>query len=91
MTAPANTMPKRIGLVLVGLERANLTALRFLILQANSLQRTFEFEFLPLIRDKFLTELESRKVLDRQLVRRDASRFAEDYGAFPMPDPIALL
>jgi hypothetical protein len=39
--------PKRIGILLGRVPQLNTSALRFLVLQMNTLQKSFEYEFLP--------------------------------------------
>ena len=71
--------PKRIGLLLVGLEQANTVALRFLVLQMNRLQQTFEYEFLPVPDDEFILQLRRSEVLVRNDVKEQMPGFAERY------------
>lgn len=83
---------RRIGIVLVGLESANLPALRFLILQLNRLQTTFEYEFLPIRHpdppdddpgeDEFFTMLRADFELERTRVRKAIPQFTSRYRAF---------
>ena len=83
---------RRIGIVLVGLEAANLPALRFLILQLNRLQATFEYEFLPLRHpdpkeddpgeNEFFTMLRAEFELKRKHVRAAVPLFTSTYHAF---------
>jgi hypothetical protein len=79
---------RRIGIVLAGLGDANVDALKFLVLQMNRLQGTFEFEFLPICKDAFLDTLQGYdssaplKPLDRKAVKADALSFAQRYLNF---------
>lgn len=74
---------KRLGIIFVGLEKANLPAFRFILLQINSLQHTFEYEFLPLDKDdEFIKSLFSELPVDREWLRSKVSGFAERYQTF---------
>src|SRR6266496_1952051 len=49
---------KRIGILLADLGKLNVIALKFLVLQMNTLQHTFEYEFLDVdLEDVFLRKL----------------------------------
>jgi hypothetical protein len=79
---PGKVGPKRIGIVLNGLEgKANTAALRFLILKMNSLQETFEYEFLPFFEDDLLSTLRSTFEVDRDEVKALAPAFQNRYHA----------
>jgi hypothetical protein len=69
--------PHRIGIVLSGLEETNLDALRYLILELNRLQGSFEFEFYSLPPDDpFLRHLGTQEV-DRERTKDLIPPFAE--------------
>src|SRR6266496_1654803 len=69
--------PRRLGLLLAGIDKANVPALKFLLLQTNHLQRTFEFEFLPEPKDDFLHRLQSNNALSRDETKKLSPAFAE--------------
>src|SRR2546423_880270 len=76
-------MPHRIGILLNGLEgKANTVAIRYLILQMNGLQKTFEYEFLPYAADDFLVTLRSESPIDRHHVKTELPAFYERYRAY---------
>src|SRR3981081_153987 len=77
--ASPTVLPKRIG-VLLGHQELDVPALKFLILQLNSLQHAFEFELLKCdSKDRFLEVLASDATLDRDQVKADALGFVERY------------
>lgn len=70
----------RVGIILGRLGGLNTSALRFFILQTNSFQKSFEFEFLPeLIDDPFIKLLASKSVIDRRKTKAQAVNFVERY------------
>ena len=74
---------KRIGLLLCGFKKINLSALKYLILQMNSLQRTFEYEFLPTKPgDKFLEFMSSKSPINREKVKDKIPAFIDDYKKY---------
>lgn len=74
------TRPRRIGIVLNGLEKkANTVAIRYLVLQMNRLQRTFEYEFLPFPEDDYLESLRSSGAVSRSAIRAGAPEFQQRY------------
>jgi hypothetical protein len=79
----AGQRPRRIGILLNGLDgKANTVALRFLILEMNRVQRTFEYEFLPFDRDDFLAMLRSQGPLNRTDIKAQAAAFHQRYSAY---------
>lgn len=82
VSAPSSQV-KRIGIMLCGLEKANLAALKFLVLQMNSLQRSFEYEFLPTDpTDELIKLLTARSVVNRKVVIDKAIPFTQRYQRF---------
>jgi len=75
---------KRIGILLGGLEKKNLLALRFLVLRMNSLQSTFEYEFLPINgKDDFVKMLSgTTSLVSRGWVKTEADSFVDRYQNF---------
>ena len=69
----------RIGILLVGLQQANIAALRFLVLQMNRVQVTFEYEFLPVPDDDFIRHLKRGDVLDRDEIKARIPAFTDRY------------
>lgn len=73
---------KRIGILLVGLQKTNLEALRYLVLQMNSLQSVFEYEFLPFEQDDEFVHALTVSPLDRETLRPKANSFLERQHKF---------
>ena len=77
------TKPVRIGVLLGDLGRFNTSALKYLIVHLNTLQRSFEFEVLPMdSRDPLRTLLSGRRRIDREQVRAQLFAFRERTQAF---------
>ena len=77
--------PRRIGVLLHDLKKVNIPALKFLILQLNSLQNVFEYEFLPCdAKDQFIKMLSTDMTMDREKIRPDVTDFLA-------PLPISIL
>jgi len=73
----------RIGILLIGLEKANIPALQFLVLQMNLVQHAFEYEFLPFdLNDEFVKELSSRSPIDREAIRAAVPSFIDRYQSY---------
>jgi hypothetical protein len=73
----------QIGIVLCDdIAEQAVPALKFLLLQLNTLQSTFEYQFLPVPDDQFLDRLASGKVLERIGVERELPGFANAYLDF---------
>jgi hypothetical protein len=80
-------LPKKnaiqIGIVLCDdIAEPAVPALKFLLLQLNTLQSTFEYQFLPVPDDSLLSRLASGKELERIGVERELPRFANAYSDF---------
>lgn len=73
---------RRLGLILVGFQKATVPALKYLLLQLNHLQKAFECEILPSVDDVFLTNLKSRVEVRRATVREHIPEFCERYQNF---------
>jgi hypothetical protein len=74
---------KRIGIMLSGFGKINLSAFRFLVLKMNSLQNTFEFEFLPLdSNDPFVQSLSSKFEINRNSLKGEIPSFLERHQQF---------
>lgn len=77
---------KRIGILLVGFENANIPALQFLVLNMNTRQHAFEFEFLPVNRkDEYIEKLlssSSASPVNRNEIRGSTSEFLDRYKDF---------
>lgn len=84
--------PVRIGIILTKLGGLDAAALKYLVLYQNTLQTTFEYEFLaaPEIEDKdlgkeeralaeFLSTLDSPTLLKREDVEKETKRFFPKY------------
>ncbi len=76
--------PKRIGIVLGSIGDLNVSVLQFLVLRLNSLQKSFEYEFLPNdpIGDSFLQMLRSNSLVDRKTVRGGVTGFLGRYQKY---------
>lgn len=90
MPDPTSDLPIRVGVLLVGLEHANLHALRFLVLQMNRLQNTFEYEFLPApLTDPLLRLLRSPGLVSRKRIRDDIPGFVARYAKYLLEENAA--
>jgi hypothetical protein len=70
--------PARIGVVFADLGKLNVTALKYLIVHLNTLQRSIEFELLaPASNDPLLVALSHDKVADRDICRDMLSSFRD--------------
>lgn len=73
----------RIGLIPGPLGKLNLSALRFLVLRLNTLQRAFVYEFLPCVEElPFIELLSSKNPLDLNEVIEQAPDFLNQYHVF---------
>jgi hypothetical protein len=71
---------KRIGILLADLGKFNIPVLKYLVLQINALQQTFEFEFLPTDHhDEFMQKLAKQNLVNREEIRADCRPFLERY------------
>jgi hypothetical protein len=74
---------KRIGILLIGFQKANIPALQFLVLHMNSLQHAFEFEFLPIDpNEEVVKQLSTSKSVNREKIRGNIPAFIERYNNF---------
>ena len=72
---------RRIGILLSDLGKVNVTALKFLILQLNKQQSTFEYEFLPVpFEDQFIRILSNQALVLWDSL--DASAFLTRYKRY---------
>jgi hypothetical protein len=76
----AGRSPQRIGIVFVGFEKANLAAFKYLLLQLNGVQSSFEYEILPTNPDPFCDLLKASHEIDRALVKEAIPEFADRYS-----------
>jgi hypothetical protein len=84
-TNEVSTRPevKRVGILLGDLGKLNTSALKFLVLRMNTLQHTFEYEFLPVDpEDEFLQKLSNQACPDREEVRRAVCPFYDRYRKY---------
>lgn len=101
---PRPKVIKRIGILLNGFGNTNLSAFRFLVLKMNSIQSTFEFEFLPLDeKDAFTNNISSKSEIDREALKSDIPTFLKRHKKFlvnkiteydliePQPDYFVLI
>lgn len=73
---------KLIGVILAGFDQADSPALRFLLLHMNTLQKTFEYEFLPAYEEfELIKLLSTQKSVDREKAKALAVPFIEEYEA----------
>lgn len=80
---PRQQEVKRIGILLADLGKFNIPVLKFLVLQMNTLQQTFEYEFLPAPReDEFLQTLSPGASVDREVIRQDVPSFLDRYQSY---------
>jgi hypothetical protein len=88
---PAPQGLTRIGILLGDLGKINVVALKYLILQMNRLQHTFEYEFLdvpkndPFIRRSFYQAPEDREDIKKEIpsfVTRYQSILAKEVGKY---------
>jgi hypothetical protein len=71
-------VPARIGVVFADLGKLNVTALKYLIVHLNTLQRSIEFELLaPDPNDPLLTALSHENFVDRDQCRDMLSSFRD--------------
>lgn len=81
INAPStNQDVKRIGILLSDLGKLNTSVLKFLVLQINTQQQAFEFEFLPVeIGDEFLRKLSDSVLVNREAIRAASPSFLDRY------------
>src|SRR5436305_7783774 len=74
---------KRIGIILGDLGKLDRSILQYLVLQINTLQHTFEFEFLPPNpEDEFLRRLSNRTTVNRNEIKEAAPAFLDRYRVY---------
>jgi len=74
---------RRIGILLADLGKLNTSVLKFLVLRMNTLQQTFEFEFLPvLVEDEFIQMLSIQVPISRDEVKKAIPTFLARYRAY---------
>ncbi len=73
---------KRIGIILADMGKVNVPVLKFLILHMNTLQQTFEFEFLPTYEDEFLQKLSKQTSVDRNEIKGAVPLFLDRYQKY---------
>jgi len=67
---------KRIGIILADVGKVNEPVLKFLVLHMNTLQKTFEFEFLSAnLQDSFIKMLSPYASVDREKMRQEVNSF----------------
>jgi hypothetical protein len=75
--------PIQIGIVLCDdIAEPAAPALKFLLLQLNTLQSTFEYQFLPVPYNELLNRLASGEPIERSDVDGELPRFAKTYSDF---------
>lgn len=73
--------PTKIGIILTSLGGLDIRALKYLVLYQNTLQQSFEFEFLPTPKNNsFLSQLDSLGPIDREGVEKNACKFFAEYN-----------
>src|ERR1035438_9560143 len=66
----AKQSPARVGVILADMGKLNVTALKYLIVHLNTLQRSIEFELLtPDSTDPLLIQLSHEQIVDRDKCR----------------------
>jgi len=73
---------KRIGIILADMGKVNVPVLKFLILHMNTLQQTFEFEFLPTCKDEFLQKLSKQTSVNRNEIKGAVPSFLDRYQKY---------
>ncbi len=73
---------KRIGIILADMGKVNVPVLKFLVLHMNTLQQTFEFEFLPTYEDEFLQKLSKQTSVDRNEIKGAVPLFLDRYQKY---------
>ncbi len=81
ITTPQNA--RRIGVLLAGPGKLNVAVLKYLILHINTLQQTFEYEFLPTDdSDEFLQKLSTQTTVDRVEIAAGVHPFLQRHKQF---------
>lgn len=72
--------PIRIGIILTSLGGLDTKALKYLVLFQNTLQESFEFQFLPTPENNnFLKQFDSPEPVDREAVEKKTGKFVRGY------------
>ncbi|GCE15806.1 hypothetical protein [Tengunoibacter tsumagoiensis] len=88
ITAIENSTPKqvrRIGILLgdLGMLNRNRAALQFLVLQMNTLQQTFEYEFLPVDdNDEFIQKFSNQRYVEMNGSKNEVQPFLQNYQKY---------
>lgn len=78
-----SSQPAKIGVLHTNLGGLNKRALKYLILHQNTIQKSFEFQFLPTPSNtEFLHLLDSDEPINRQKAMGLANNFFEDYDSW---------
>lgn len=79
----AQQLPKRIGILLADMGKLNVPALKYLVLHMNTLQKIFEYEFLPVnFDDELLRKLTKYTSINRDGVEAEIPEFLNRYKRF---------
>jgi hypothetical protein len=72
---------RRIGILPVGMNAAEISRLQYFILQMNRLQRSIEYEFTPELEreDKFISLLNSDEIVSREDIKAQIPAFVARY------------
>jgi hypothetical protein len=81
-TNPKDKVTKIAMVLCDDIAKQAVPALKFLLLQLNTLQSTSEYEFLPVPNDELLNRLASGAVLEEASVVKELPRFANAYWDF---------
>jgi len=74
-------VPTKVGIILTSLGGLDIRALKYLVLFQNTLQQSFEFEFLPTQENSnFIDHLNSKESIDREAVEQNAGKFFAGYN-----------
>ena len=80
---PSTPQVQKIGILLGDLGKFNVSVLKFLVLQMNTLQQTFEYEFLPIDRkDIFLQTVSYQDTVKREELRQEVRPFLDRYQKY---------
>lgn len=83
MPDPLAADVERIGILLVGVDELNVPALQFLITHLNCLQKSFQYEFLPINEDDaFVRQIVDARQIDREKLRAQVADFLVRHRAF---------
>jgi hypothetical protein len=72
----------QLGVILCeDIAKEAIAALKYLVVQLNTLQSTFEYQILPTTEDCLLKTLASGRKLERNVILTDLARFSREYSA----------